>query len=109
MKAQKFTLYTLILVFLFLCLPVSAFAAAPPELSAEAYILIDMETGQVLAEKNADARRSPASTTKIMTALVALENASLEDEMMHRRCNNSVPYDYVKKGQKLAGHEFSTF
>ncbi|MGI6049841.1 MAG: D-alanyl-D-alanine carboxypeptidase family protein [Acetivibrionales bacterium] len=102
MKAQKFTLYTLILVFLFLCLPVSAFAAAPPELSAEAYILIDMETGQVLAEKNADARRSPASTTKIMTALVALENASLEDEMTASAdAINSVPYDYVRAGIKI--------
>ena len=66
MKTKKFTLYTLVLVILFLCIPNSVFAATPPELSAEAYILIDMESGQVLAEKNANEERSPASTTKII-------------------------------------------
>lgn len=102
MKTKKFTLYTLVLVILFLCIPNSVFAATPPELSAEAYILIDMESGQVLAEKNADEERSPASTTKIMTALVALENASLDDEMTaSEKAINSVPYDYVKAGIKI--------
>ena len=61
-----------------------------------------METGQVLAEKNPDQRRSPASTTKIMTALVALENADLEDEMTASEdAINSVPYDYVTAGIKI--------
>ena len=36
-------------------------------------------TGRILYEKNALAKRSIASTTKIMTALVALENANVED------------------------------
>ncbi|MBQ6476126.1 MAG: D-alanyl-D-alanine carboxypeptidase [Clostridia bacterium] len=46
--------------------------------SIEAYyaILYDMDTGFVLAEKNADGRMYPASTTKTMTCLVALENAA---------------------------------
>ncbi len=46
-----------------------------PENAAHAAILVHMDTGSVLYEKNADERLLIASTTKIMTALVALENA----------------------------------
>ena len=44
-----------------------------PELQAEAAILIEAETGQVLAEKNSRRRMEPASLTKIMTCLLTLE------------------------------------
>lgn len=43
---------------------------AVPDIDAEAYILIDYNSGTVLAEKNADARRDPASLTKMMTSYV---------------------------------------
>src|SRR5690606_1621677 len=43
---------------------------SPPELAARAWILVDMTTGQVLAEHNADERYEPASLTKVMTAYV---------------------------------------
>ncbi len=43
----------------------------PPEINATAYILIDYDTGYVLAEKNADARVPPASLTKIMASYIA--------------------------------------
>ncbi|MBQ8799641.1 MAG: D-alanyl-D-alanine carboxypeptidase [Lachnospiraceae bacterium] len=48
-----------------------------PQLAAEGAILIEAETGAVLYEKNATERFYPASTTKLMTALLALENAAL--------------------------------
>lgn len=41
-----------------------------PKINAEAYILMDYHSGQVLAEDNADARRDPASLTKIMTSYI---------------------------------------
>lgn len=41
-----------------------------PQIDAEAYILIDYNSGKVLAESNADARRNPASLTKMMTSYV---------------------------------------
>lgn len=50
-----------------------------PEITATAAILIDSATGQILYEKNSHERRYPASTTKIMTALLALENLNPED------------------------------
>ncbi|MBP8098858.1 MAG: D-alanyl-D-alanine carboxypeptidase DacA [Acinetobacter sp.] len=43
---------------------------AVPTIDAEAYILIDYNSGKVLAEKNADQRRDPASLTKMMTSYV---------------------------------------
>ncbi|EJF7711781.1 D-alanyl-D-alanine carboxypeptidase DacA [Providencia rettgeri] len=43
---------------------------AVPTIDAEAYILIDYNSGKVLAESNADQRRDPASLTKMMTSYV---------------------------------------
>jgi D-alanyl-D-alanine carboxypeptidase (penicillin-binding protein 5/6) len=44
---------------------------APPRLAASSYILQDFDSGQILAERNADKVLPPASLTKIMTAYVA--------------------------------------
>lgn len=41
-----------------------------PQIDAESYLLIDYNSGKVLAEQNADARRDPASLTKMMTSYV---------------------------------------
>lgn len=50
-------------------------------INAGSYILEDIKTGQVLLEKNPEQRLYPASTTKIMTALLALENGNLDQIM----------------------------
>lgn len=47
--------------------------------SADAAILMDAKTGQILFAKNPLKKRPPASTTKIMTALLALETAGMND------------------------------
>ena len=41
---------------------------APPGIAAQAYLLLDVVSGQVIASENADERREPASLTKVMTA-----------------------------------------
>ena len=46
--------------------------------TAAAYIVMDGSAGQVLAQYNADVRRSPASLTKIMTALLVIERSNLD-------------------------------
>lgn len=48
-------------------------------LSGESAILIDMDTGQVLYAKNPHMKLQPASTTKIMTGILAIENGNMED------------------------------
>lgn len=50
-------------------------------LSASSYILMDEISGRVLLEKNAHNKMAMASTTKIMTALIALENSNLNDKV----------------------------
>jgi serine-type D-Ala-D-Ala carboxypeptidase (penicillin-binding protein 5/6) len=46
----------------------------PPEIASPAAIIVDDQSGESLFEKNAHARRAPASITKIVTALVVLEH-----------------------------------
>ena len=51
----------------------SAAALEVPQIAAEAFVLADMDSGNILCEKNMTVRRSPASLTKIMTGLLAVE------------------------------------
>ena len=51
----------------------------PPDLSAAAAIVVDGRNGEVMFAENADSRRAIASTTKLMTALLALERARPRD------------------------------
>lgn len=65
-------------------LAMAAPVPAPPDIDAKGYLLMDMHSGRVLAEKNADERMEPASITKIMTAHVVFEelangNLKLDD------------------------------
>ena len=53
-------------------------SADRPVINASALYLVDLQSGRVLLEKNATRRLPPASLTKIMTALVALEAAPLQ-------------------------------
>lgn len=65
-----------------LCLTVRPAASAPPpSVKAQAAILLDATTGQVLYDKNIHARHAPASTTKMMTALLAFESGRLGDRV----------------------------
>ena len=50
-----------------------------PEISARAAVLLDADSGEILYAKNATASMYPASTTKLITALITLENCSLTD------------------------------
>ena len=76
------------------------------EVSATAAVLLDADTGQVLYEKNGDERMLIASTTKIMTALVVLEQASLDDTITvtqaHMAEGSSM---YLKPGETVRVEE----
>jgi len=51
----------------------------PPEIRGEAAYLIDVQSGQTLYSKNGDKLLAPASTTKIMTGLLAIEQGNLNE------------------------------
>lgn len=72
----------IIAVLLAVVLSVPAFSTgADMRISAEAAILIDAQSGDVLFARSADQRMQPASMTKIMTALIVLQTCELEDEI----------------------------
>lgn len=60
-------------------LPILYQSISPPNLSAESVIAVDVDSGVTLFERNPDSLVLPASTTKIITALVALDYYSEED------------------------------
>lgn len=57
----------------------AAYVPPPPALQAAAAVLLDLDTGRLLYTKSAHERRPPGGLTKIVTALVAFERASLEE------------------------------
>lgn len=57
--------------------------SSQPVVNAEAAILIDADTGIVLYEKNADEKLYPASTTKILTSLLVIENCKYDEKIKH--------------------------
>ena len=63
------------IVMIFALIPLNA-SAVPEGITAGAYVLMDATTGQVLIEKNMDQQLYPASITKIMTVLLAVEKAN---------------------------------
>lgn len=85
MKRQKFSFLCLI-IYIISLIPVSVSASEVdqkdiwpdgPNVFAEAAIVMEASTGLVLYEKNINAQYYPASITKILTSLVAIENSSL--------------------------------
>jgi D-alanyl-D-alanine carboxypeptidase (penicillin-binding protein 5/6) len=65
-------------LFCFACNSVQA-ETSPPQINADGCVLIDASTGQVLYGKNEEKVLEPASTTKVMTALITLEKCKLDD------------------------------
>jgi serine-type D-Ala-D-Ala carboxypeptidase (penicillin-binding protein 5/6) len=57
------------------------FDVSAPKISSPSAIVINLSTGKVLYEKKADTQRPMASTTKIMTAVLALESLSLDKQI----------------------------
>lgn len=73
MKNLKIMPLILVLLLSLSLLPVSAMALSEPEIGANAAIIVDANSGEIYYEKNADQQVQPASTTKIMTALLVIE------------------------------------
>ncbi len=75
----------------------------PPGISAEAAILMDAESGRILYERDAHSKRLIASTTKLMTALVAVGSTPdlekvIEMKLEYQAEGSSM---YLKVGEKL--------
>ena len=71
----------------------------PPELVAPSALLVESSTGTVLLDKDADVRREPASTTKVMTALLTIENLDLDAQVSVEEAD----FDEVTADSSVAG------
>jgi serine-type D-Ala-D-Ala carboxypeptidase (penicillin-binding protein 5/6) len=78
-------------------------SAKIPNINALSAVVMDTVSGRVLYEKNGYSKRSIASTTKIITAIIAIENGNLEDEVTVSKKAASVWGSTInlKEGQKL--------
>ena len=81
MKCKKIFILIIVLILLLLNCNFTFAASDEPNLVSEAAILIDSNTNKILYSKNADQKMYPASTTKILTAILTLENCNLDDEV----------------------------
>lgn len=70
---------------------------APPQIAAKNYLLIDFNSGRILAEKNADAQIEPASITKLMTAYVVY------NELEAGRLNMNEQVTISEKAWRMGG------
>lgn len=77
-----FKIFNIVFLFLFCFTYTNAQAeTAVPQINADGCALIDASTGKVLFGKNEEKVLEPASTTKVVTALVALEKCKLDDQV----------------------------
>lgn len=77
MKSSRFAivlcLFILLLATVFLC---DSHAATCPSVTAESVVIIDYQSGKIVYSKNRNKRQVPASTLKLLTAMVALDTVS---------------------------------
>lgn len=109
-KAKKFLCLFMVLFFIQFIFIHTSFAIDNTDINLKiyspSYILMEASTGKILAEKNSNETVPPASTTKIMTAILAVENCNLNDiATVSHNSIFSVPASYsiasLKEGEKL--------
>lgn len=81
MKKLKWIICLIAMILMAAANDMPVLAADQINVSADAAILMDAKTGQVLYSKNPFKKRAPASTTKVITALLAIETGTLTDKV----------------------------
>lgn len=85
-----------------------------PEITAESAITIDLKTGEVIYCKDADSKRYPASTTKLLTGLLLAENKSKNDMLEFTKSAKAQPeyslninymHNTLKVGDKISADD----
>jgi D-alanyl-D-alanine carboxypeptidase len=83
--------------------------AQPPPVKARSAILVDLDSGKTLFQLDPHGRHAPASLTKIVTALVALDHLRLDQVVTVPVSINQLPWDStrmgLRAGERLTVHE----
>jgi len=82
--------------------PVNFTHQPPPLLTARSVLVLDQDSAVVLYQKNAHSRLLPASTVKIMTALIALDHYQLDDVLTVQGINWEGQDIGLREGEKLS-------
>lgn len=92
----KLKLILLLIIFILITGTIS-FASTNIDISSEAGLLVEVSTGKILYEKNAYKKMYPASTTKILTAILVIENCNLETDIatVSETALSNIPSGYV--------------
>lgn len=96
--------YFLVAMVFLLCVGVAcAKEGTTPTISAPSAILTDGVTGQVLYTKNANVRRPVASTTKIMTAIIVIENCDMDEIVTASKAASETPFTslHLQPGEEV--------
>lgn len=106
-KYLKIILLIILINFIFLFYSNVLAEEIPLNISSNNALLMDYNSGKILYEKNIYEKVYPASTTKIMTALLTLENCNLNDTVsVSSTAVNSVEFGYVT-GNLKSGETFT--
>ena len=113
-RIQKIIIFTIIFILLISCINVLLGVEVNTEnynpdgitTNSPSVLLMDAKTGKILYSKNAHEKRFPASTTKLMTAILTLENCELSDVVtISHNAIFSVPVGYthatLHEGERL--------
>lgn len=105
MKTKKILIILIILI-LITGPTIAKAMSEPPQLLAESAILMDSSTEKILYSKDSDKKMYPASTTKILTAILVIENCNLDDVVtVPNEAIASIPSGYavasLQVGEKL--------
>ena len=93
-----------IFILIVLCFFILSFSANAIDVSAKGAVLLEAQSHDIVFGKSEQVRLPMASTTKIMTALIVLENASLDDIVTIEPCMVGVEGSsiYLQAGEKLS-------
>lgn len=75
--------------------------AVAPAIKARAAIVLDLDTGKTLFQLDPHGRRAPASLTKVVTALVALDHLRLDEVVAVPTTINQLPWDSTRMGLRV--------
>lgn len=98
---KKIFIFWFVFTALFSCY---AKASTIPNIEAQSYVLLEPVTGRILIEKNSEERRAMASTTKIMTAIVAIEKGVLSSKVKVSSKASSIGGSsfYLRAGESMS-------
>ena len=96
MKNRLLKTFLLLLLFSIFFTSTSFAITERPPINGSAAILVELSTGKIIYEKNSKQKMYPASTTKIMTAIIVLENSNLSDQVIvSENAISNIPSGYV--------------